>query len=289
MSSSESGEASPQALGDGQAAGPLAAGPGGDTVLECRNVSKTFGSLVAVSDVSVQIPVQGVFGLCGLNGAGKSTLFNLLAGSMPVDTGEVIFRGQDVTSVAAAKRARMGLARTWQLVRLAGDRTVLDNVASNCIKSKGQPLVASIFRTQVYEARLRARDVLSELGMLHLHKELTGNLTLEAQRLTELARALAADPAIVLADEPASGLSGGQRRVLAETLTHLGTTRAVFLVEHDLELLERISQYMWAMLGGRLAFSGVPEEFDSSPAQATLRGTHTADLPTPAEPGSSRG
>jgi ABC-type branched-subunit amino acid transport system ATPase component len=249
-------------------------------VLHARDLTKRFGGVTAVREVTLELPRAGVFGLCGLNGAGKSTLFNLLAGALRADGGSVWFEGKDVTALQASRRARLGVARTWQLVHLAGQRTVLDNVAVACLPSPGQPMSLAPFRTQLREARERARLVLEDLGLWHTHHRLAGTLTLEGQRLTELARAVAGDPKVLLADEPASGLSGRQRSALADTLVHLGETRTVMLVEHDLDMLERISQYLWAMLDGGIAFAGRPDEFEGTHAHAALRGIQAAERTT---------
>jgi ABC-type branched-subunit amino acid transport system ATPase component len=263
--------------------------PGQTPVLETRDLTKRFGGVVAVREVTLALPHVGVYGLCGLNGAGKSTLFNLLAGALRADGGSVSFEGSDVTGLSASKRARLGIARTWQMVHLAGQRTVLDNVAVACLPSPSQSMILAPFRTQLKDARERARVVLDDLGLWHMHNRLAGTLTLEGQRLTELARAVADDPKVLLADEPASGLSGTQRSALADTLVHLGESRAVMLVEHDLDMLERISQYLWAMLDGGIAFAGKPEEFAGTRAHAALRGIQaarrTTDLRSLAVPG----
>lgn len=251
--------------------------PEGQTpVLQAKDLTKRFGGVTAVREVTLALPHVGVYGLCGLNGAGKSTLFNLLAGALRADSGTIWFEGKDVTSSPASKRARLGLARTWQMVHLAGQRTVLDNVAVACLPSPAQSMFLAPFRTQLKEARERARLVLDDLGLWHMHKLMAGTLTLEGQRLTELARAVAGNPKVLLADEPASGLSGKQRTALSETLVHLGETRTVMLVEHDLDMLERISQYLWAMLDGGIAFAGRPDEFAGTQAHAALRGIQAA-------------
>lgn len=241
-------------------------------LLGCTGLSKRFGGVLAVDDVTLEVPSTGVFGLCGFNGAGKSTLFDLLAGAVKADAGQVVLADEDVTGLNSSRRARRGLARTWQLVRLAGGRSVLDNVAAGAIARPGQSILGALVRPQLLAARARADRVLADLGLTHLRDQLAGNLTLEGQRLTELARALAGDPRVILADEPASGLSGTQRQVLADVLGHLGSTRAVVLVEHDLELLTGIADHVWTMVSGRLAYSGDVAGFTASEVYASLRG-----------------
>jgi branched-chain amino acid transport system ATP-binding protein len=129
-----------------------------------------------------------------------------------------------------------------------------------------------VWHPQAASARQRARAALDRLGIGHLADQLVDGMTLEAQRLTELARAIVSEPAVLLADEPASGLSAAQRSVLAEALTTISGERAVVVVEHDLDLLTSVSQHMWAMVEGRLAYSGDVTAFRSSPVFASLRG-----------------
>jgi ABC-type branched-subunit amino acid transport system ATPase component len=244
----------------------------GQAVLACADITKIYGGVRAVDSVSIEVPGRGLFGLCGFNGAGKSTLFSLLAGSVRADSGTVQINGQDATGWSAMRRARSGLARTWQTVRLAPGRTAIDNVAAACLRDPGQWILGSLWKAQVAPARERARDALERLGIGHLAGHLVDGMTLEAQRLTELARALVSDPKVLLADEPASGLSATQRTALAGVLATISEDRAVVVVEHDLDMLTSISEHIWAMVGGRLAYSGDVESFRSSPVLADLRG-----------------
>jgi ABC-type branched-subunit amino acid transport system ATPase component len=252
------------------------AGASAGYVLACEGVTKSYGGVRAVDAVTLSVPRQGLFGLCGFNGAGKSTLFNLLAGSARADEGRVQIDGRDATGWSAMRRARSGVARTWQTVRLAQGRTALDNVAVACVADPGQWMLGALWRPQAAAARERAWAVLESLGIGHLGASLVDGMTLEAQRLTELARALVSEPKVLLADEPASGLSAAQRTVLAEALAGISKDRAVVVVEHDLDMLTSISEHMWAMEEGRLAYSGDVEAFRATPVYAGLRGIEQA-------------
>ena len=243
-----------------------------ETVLACDGVTKSYGGVLAVDSVTLEVPRRGLSGLCGFNGAGKSTLFNLLAGSVRADAGRVRIDERDATGWSAMRRARSGVARTWQTVRLAPGRTALDNVAAAALRDPGQSMIGALWRPQAAAARERAWAALETLGIGHLGPQLVDGLTLEAQRLTELARALVSEPRVLLADEPASGLSAAQRSVLAEALTTISADRAVVVVEHDLDMLTSISGHMWAMVEGRLAYSGDVGTFRSTPVYAGLRG-----------------
>jgi ABC-type branched-subunit amino acid transport system ATPase component len=270
-------ETPPEATGTGSAASPApgradSAGDDGGAVLACYDVTKSYGGVLAVDSVSIEVPRQGLLGLCGFNGAGKSTLFNLLAGSVRADSGSVRIDGRDATGWSAMRRARSGVARTWQTVRLAPGRTALDNVAAACLRDPGQWILGALWRPQAAPARERAWAALESLGIGHLGGQLVDGLTLEDQRLIELARAIVSEPKVLLADEPASGLSAAQRTVLARALTMVSADRAVVVVEHDLDMLTSISGHMWAMVEGRLAYSGDVESFRASQVYAGLRG-----------------
>jgi ABC-type branched-subunit amino acid transport system ATPase component len=151
---------------------------------------------------------------------------------------------------------------------------VLDNVAVGALVNKSQSIVGAIFRPQIPPARARAPEVLASLGLTSISDRNAGDLTLEGQRLTELARALSGDARLILADEPASGLSTAQRGVLADVLTQIGSDRTVILVEHDIDLLISISQYVWAMVSGEIAYEGSIEDFRASKVYSDLRGLH---------------
>jgi ABC-type branched-subunit amino acid transport system ATPase component len=270
VGSAGSGQPSPRPSGEGGV---------GPAVLACHDVTKSYGGVLAVDSVSLEVPRVGLFGLCGFNGAGKSTLFNLLAGSVRADSGSVRIDGRDATGWSAMRRARSGVARTWQTVRLAHGRSAVDNVAAACLRDPGQWMLGALWRPQAAPARERAWAALELLGLGHLGTSLVDGLTLEAQRLTELARALVSEPKVLLADEPASGLSATQRTVLAEALTAISKNRAVVVVEHDLDMLTSISGHVWAMVEGRLAYSGDVATFRSSAVYAGLRGIQQAESP----------
>ena len=148
-----------------------------EAVLACDGVTKSYGGVLAVDSVTLEIPRTGLCGLCGFNGAGKSTLFNLLAGSVRADAGSVRIDGRDATGWSAMRRARSGVARTWQTVRLAHGRTALDNVAAACLRDPGQWMVGTLWRSQAAPARERAWAVLESLGIAHLGTQLVDGLT----------------------------------------------------------------------------------------------------------------
>lgn len=248
-------------------------GGGGEpqtALLEIRSVFKEYGGLSVLEDITIALPERGLFALCGPNGAGKSTLLNVIGGSVPPTSGQVFLGGADITRRPPHERFHRGISRTFQSVHLIKGRTVLDNVAVACLASNTSSIATRIARSRLAEAREQASRALADLGMTHLAGREVSSLTLETQRMVELARALAPNPRLLLLDEPASGLSEEQRQRLAVVLTTLARRTCVFLVEHDLALVAQVSERIFVLSAGRLVFDGGPEDFRSSPVVNTL-------------------
>jgi branched-chain amino acid transport system ATP-binding protein len=257
-------------LADSGATAARAADPRAATLLDVRGVYKEYGGLSVLHDVTLALPERGLFGLCGPNGAGKSTLLNVIGGSVPPSAGEVMLSGADITRRPPHERFQLGVSRTFQAVHLIKGRTVLDNVAVACLASHTASIVTRIGRSRLDAAREKAARTLADLGMAHLADREVSSLTLETQRMVELARALAPSPRLLLLDEPASGLSEEQRQRLAAVLTTLAGRTCVLLVEHDLALVAQVSERIFVLSGGRLVFEGGPADFRSSPVVNSL-------------------
>jgi ABC-type branched-subunit amino acid transport system ATPase component len=266
--------------GDGDAGGVTGAVQSGDgriageageaALLEVRSVFKEYGGLSVLEDVSLTLPERGLFALCGPNGAGKSTLLNVIGGSVAPTSGQVVLNGADITRRPPHERFYQGISRTFQSVHLIKGRTVLDNVAVACLASQKSSITTRIARSRLDQARAQASRALADLGMGHLAGREVSSLTLEAQRMVELARALAPNPRLLLLDEPASGLSEEQRQRLAVVLTTLASRTCVFLVEHDLALVAQVSERIFVLAAGRVVFDGGPADFRSSPVVNSL-------------------
>jgi len=250
----------------------------GELLLEVDAVRKAFGGLVAVNDVSFSIRAGDIVGLIGPNGAGKSTTFNLITGVLPLTSGAVRWRGQPVHGLPARQIARRGVSRTFQHVKLVPDMTVLENVAlGGYLRSRSGTLRAMLRLDRDEERRLfaEAETQLARIGMVQHGNELAGNLALGPQRLVEIARALATDPALLLLDEPAAGLRHKEKQALGDVLRQLKAEGlSILLVEHDMDFVMNITDRIVVMEFGTKLMEGTPAEVQASPAvRAAYLGT----------------
>ena len=250
----------------------------GEKLLDVRAVRKAFGGLVAVNDISFSIRAGDIVGLIGPNGAGKSTTFNLISGVLPLTSGEVLLRGQRISGLSSREVARRGLSRTFQHVKLVPDMTVLENVAlGTYLRTRSGSLAAMLRldraeeRRALHEAELQLRRI----GLAEQKDELAGNLALGPQRLVEIARALASDPALLLLDEPAAGLRHKEKQALADVLRQLKAEGlSLLLVEHDMDFVMNLTDRIVVMEFGTHLIEGTPAEVQASPAvRAAYLGT----------------
>ncbi len=252
--------------------------PKGEVVLDVQDVRKEFGGLVAVNDVGFQVRAGQILGLIGPNGAGKSTTFNLVTGVLPVTRGKVMLRGQAVQSLPSREIAARGVARTFQHVKMIPNMTVLENVALGAhLRGKAGVAAAVLHLDRAEERRLmrEAQTQLERIGMADRMHEQAGNLALGPQRLMEIARALCADPMLLLLDEPAAGLRLKEKEALAAVLRQLRDEgMAILLVEHDMDLVMGLVDRLVVMEFGTKLIEGTPEEVQASPAvRAAYLGT----------------
>ena len=244
-----------------------------------RAVRKEFGGLVAVNDVSFQVRAGEILGLIGPNGAGKSTTFNLVTGVLPATRGEVsAARPSASIRCRSRKIARLGVSRTFQHVKMIAGMTVLENVALGAHLRGRHGVPAAMLRTDRAEERRLMREAerqLQRIGMGELMHEQAGNLALGQQRLMEIARALCADPTLLLLDEPAAGLRLKEKEGLADVLRQLrGEGLSILLVEHDMDLVMGLVDRIVVMEFGTKLIEGTPDEVQATPAvRAAYLGT----------------
>ena len=205
------------------------------------DAQRRFGGLVAVNNVSFEVRSGEILGLIGPNGAGKTTMFNLLTGALRANSGEIAFAGQSITRDQQFHIARAGISRTFQHVKLRPRMTLLDNVLLGTYSRTSTGLFAGALRLNQAEeasARYEALRQLERVGLGEKPFELAGNLPLGNQRVLEIARALAADPTLLVLDEPAAGLRRQEKLKLAELLRSLRADHlTILLVEHDMEFV----------------------------------------------------
>ena len=243
-----------------------------DAILETRGVRKSFGALVAVNDVSIQVPRQKITIIIGPNGSGKTTLINVISGVYKPEKGQIIFDGQDITGLPPHEIYRLGLVRTFQIPALWHRLTVLENMLAAAKDHPGEkwryaPLKG---KWRDYEESLveKAFKILDFLGILKLWNRRSGELSGGQLRLLEVGRALMVDARMILMDEPLASLNPVIAREICEHLTRLRDELGItfLLIEHRLDIALDYVDHAYAMHRGRIIASGTPEEVVSNPA-----------------------
>jgi branched-chain amino acid transport system ATP-binding protein len=240
-------------------------------LLALENVTRTFGGLVAVNDVSFSVEEGGIMGIIGPNGAGKTTVFNLVTGNYAPDSGDILFRGVSLVGRKPHDIVRLGVARTFQSIRLFPSLSVLENVLAGRHCRMGAGLFASMFRSpaQRREERTAVERAMQELefvGLTGFRDDRAGSLSYGNQRLLEMARALASDPALLILDEPAGSMNQPETAVLIRLIRAIrdrGIT--VMLIEHDMGLVMRVCEKLVVLEYGAKIADGPPEAVRSDP------------------------
>jgi branched-chain amino acid transport system ATP-binding protein len=239
--------------------------------LECRGVSKTFGGVHAVAEVSLAVPDGGLCALIGPNGAGKTTLFNMATNLFPPSSGEVMFFGRSAAGRAAHQIAAFGVIRTFQTARVFPGMTVLENMMAGAHRHIGAPIGAQMFWTRAARAEERrlAAKAQALLDLVHLgatRDRATTDLPIGAQKLIEIMRALMAGPRLLLLDEPAAGLNDHETAelgVLLRAIRDAGIT--ILVVEHNMSLVMGVADEVFVLDAGRLIARGTPQAIQNDP------------------------
>jgi len=238
-------------------------------VLVLDKARKEFGGLVAVNDISFSLKAGEIVGLIGPNGAGKSTTFNLITGVLPATSGTIDFLGHRLDKLPSREIAKLGVGRTFQHVQLLPSMTVLENVALGAhLRSKVGVVPAALHLERRTEAALlhEAAKQLQRVGLGDYLYEQAGNLALGQQRILEIARALAADPILLLLDEPAAGLRYKEKQELAQILDQLRKEgMSILLVEHDMDFVMNLTDHLVVMDFGTKLAEGSPEDVQKNP------------------------
>lgn len=241
-------------------------------VLETHHLGIDFGGLTAVDDFNLTVSPTEIAGLIGPNGAGKTTVFNLLTNVYVPTRGTILLKGYDTRGKMTDQVNRMGIARTFQNIRLFKELSVLDNVLVGLHHEMSYGLLSAIVRTPGFFrsekiARERARELLSIFNMQDVAKSKAGSLPYGAQRRLEIVRALATNPAILLLDEPAAGMNPAETADLMGNIRNIRDTFgiAILLIEHDMNLVMGVCEGIAVMNFGKIIAKGTPEEIKKNP------------------------
>jgi len=229
--------------------------------LQLESVSRTFGALRAVDDVTLSVAAGEKAAILGSNGAGKTTLFNAITGDFPPTAGRILFFGEDITALPPHERIRKGLRRTYQSSLLFRELTVRDNLF---LAVRGVASGRFSFRRPgpAHPASVATADLLERARLAHVAEERVANLAHGQQRQLEIGMALAGAPRLILFDEPAAGLSPAERRELVALLASLPAHMSYLLIEHDLEIAMRAATRVTVMHNGRVLKTGTPEQIE---------------------------
>lgn len=241
-------------------------------LLAVEGLEKRFGGIRAVCEYDVLVRPGELLGLIGPNGAGKTTVFNLLSGVLKPTSGRILLKGQDITGLRPDQNARLGIARTFQNIRLFQNLSVSDNIKVAFHMRRGKGFWSTLLglpaqRRAERDMDGRAMEHLSQLGLSGLKNEMAGNLPYGLQRRVEIARALAAGPNLLLLDEPAAGMNPHETEELVEIIRdiHRRLNLAIFLVEHDMSVVMAVSERIQVLDQGRVLAEGPPEVIRNDP------------------------
>jgi branched-chain amino acid transport system ATP-binding protein len=235
-------------------------------ILETKTLSKAFGALTAVNDVSIGVEAGTLHSIIGPNGAGKTTLFNLLTGTYPPDSGRILFDGRDITGTPAHRVAHLGLARSFQRTNVFPAFSLLDNVWVAAFACGASWAGLMWRRTDRYpEVRARALAALADVGLAQKAGQPVREISHGEQRQLELAIALAAAPRVLLLDEPAAGLSPEETKKLVALVRALKGRYTIVLIEHKMDIIMSVSDRISVMHFGSLIAQGTPAEIQRNP------------------------
>ncbi len=247
---------------------PSAPGP----VLQCKTVERSFGGLVALSGVDMQIERGEIFGLVGPNGSGKTTLTNAITGFYPPQRGQILLHGQDITGLAPHKVARRGVARTFQNLALFNGMTVLDNILlGRHVHMKPGVLETALYWFLARKEEIAHRQVVEEvidfMQLESVREELVDAIPIGLKKRVELARALVAEPSLLILDEPMAGMNQEEKEYMARFILDARDERGVtvLLIEHHMDIITGICDRMLVLSYGEVIETGIPKDVIADP------------------------
>ena len=246
---------------------------GKQPVLDVRNLGIDFGGLTAVDGFNITIGPTEISGLIGPNGAGKTTIFNLLTGVYQPTRGSVLIKGIDTKGMPTYKVNKLGIARTFQNIRLFNDMTALDNVKVGMHNEMKCSFISSLLRLPSYykaekKANQKAMELLEFMGLADIADQKAGSLPYGVQRRLEICRALASNPVVILLDEPAAGMNPSETAELMHQIRRIRDNFhiAIFLIEHDMNLVMNVCEAIAVVSYGKIIAKGTPDEIKNDPA-----------------------
>lgn len=230
-----------------------------EPILQVRRLSKNFGGLAAVDDVSLDVKVGDLHAVIGPNGAGKTTLINVLSGDLSASAGSVLFRGIEMANLTPERRSRLGVGRSYQKVNIFSAFSVLENCRLAAQSREPRPLTWLRDAMSYNRVLEHARRALSAVGLANRAAVIAATLSHGEQRQLEIAMSLATDPQLLLLDEPLSGMGTEESLKMVRLIADLTVNHAILLVEHDMDAVFRLAQVLTVMVNGKILASGAPE------------------------------
>lgn len=240
-------------------------------LLQINSVTKYFGGLKALSEVNIVVNANEIVGLIGPNGAGKSTLFNIITGIYPLDKGEIIFMDKNISHYKPHQIISLGIARTFQNIRLFANMTVLENVMVGRHCRTKSELMHALLRTKAFSLEEKeiadtAKGILDFVGLLTQGNQLAKNLPYGAQRRLEIARALATEPSLLLLDEPTAGMNLQECNELMDLILKLRSKNiTIVIIEHQMNVIMNVSNRVVVLDYGEKIAEGKPQEVQKNP------------------------